>query len=184
MVARNETEPWNEERGSGTTQRFHVFVIGVSSCFVLPCFVPGCHTSNFKIATAAMRPRNDTKNGRFSVENLPVLFPKCLKSVAERHRHSSPLGRYGTRSKAAFRRAAWRCRASSGCCAQLFRTLSAAHGLRRAFDCQTAAAEADHQAEPSGRHGRRADRAGIFHPEAAIAQPTDRKHEREQEQHR
>ena len=128
-------------------------------------------------------------SGRFSVENLPLLFPKCLKSVAERHRHSSPLGRYGTgrRPRFAARHGAlpaMRRRASSGCCARLFRTLSAAHGLRRAFDRQTAAVEADHQAEPSGRHGRRADRAGIFHPEAAVAQSADRKHEREQEQHR
>ena len=129
------------------------------------------------------------KNGRFSVENLPFLFQKCLKSVAERHRHSSPLGRYGTRSKPAFRRAAW-CR--QPCAAALRRAAArssagrflTAHGLRRAFDRQTAAAETDHQAEPSGRHGRRADRAGIFHPEAAVAQPADCKHEREQEQHR
>ena len=25
MVERNETKPWNEERGSGTKQRIHVF---------------------------------------------------------------------------------------------------------------------------------------------------------------
>ena len=50
------------------------FVIGISSCFVLPCFVPGCHASNFKIATAAMRPRNDTKLRRFCLENRRFLF--------------------------------------------------------------------------------------------------------------
>ena len=44
-------------------QGIHVFVIGIPFCFVLPCFVPGCHASNFKIATAALRPRNDTKSG-------------------------------------------------------------------------------------------------------------------------
>ena len=41
------------------------FVIGILFCFVLPCFAAGCHTSNFKIAAAAPRPRNDTKSGRF-----------------------------------------------------------------------------------------------------------------------
>ena len=50
------------------------FVIGTSSCFVLPCYVPGCHTSNFKIATAAMRPRNDTELERFYLENGRFLF--------------------------------------------------------------------------------------------------------------
>ena len=50
------------------------FVIGISSCFVFPCFVPGCHASNFKIATAALRPRNDTKSGRFCLENGRFLF--------------------------------------------------------------------------------------------------------------
>ena len=38
-----------------------LFVIGIPSYFVLPCFATGCHTYNFKIATAALRPRNDTK---------------------------------------------------------------------------------------------------------------------------
>ena len=28
------------------------------------CFAAGCHTFGFKIATAALRPRNDTKLGR------------------------------------------------------------------------------------------------------------------------
>ncbi len=36
------------------------FGIGLPSCFVLPCFATGCHTFGLKIATAAMRPRNDT----------------------------------------------------------------------------------------------------------------------------
>ena len=52
MVARNETKPWKEERGSKTTRRIPFFVIGLPSCFVLPCFATGCHTSNFKIATS------------------------------------------------------------------------------------------------------------------------------------
>ena len=45
------------------------FAIGISSCFVLPCFATGCHTFGFKIATAAVRPRNDTELGRFYLEN-------------------------------------------------------------------------------------------------------------------
>ena len=50
------------------------FVIGLPSCFVLPCSVPGCHTFGLKIATAAMRPRNDTKLRRFYLENGRFLF--------------------------------------------------------------------------------------------------------------
>ena len=50
------------------------FVIGISFCFVLPCFATGCHASNFKIATAALRPRNDTETGRFCLENGRFLF--------------------------------------------------------------------------------------------------------------
>ena len=50
------------------------FVIGISSCFVLPCFATGCHASNFKIATAALRPRNDTELERFYLENRRFLF--------------------------------------------------------------------------------------------------------------
>ena len=45
------------------------FGIGLPSCFVLPCFATGCHTFGLKIATAAMRPRNDTNLERFSLEN-------------------------------------------------------------------------------------------------------------------
>ena len=41
------------------------FVIGFSFCFVLPCFAMGCHNFGFQIATAALRPRNDTKIGMF-----------------------------------------------------------------------------------------------------------------------
>ena len=75
MVARDETKPWKEERERGTTQRISCFfVIGLSSCFVLPCFGAGCHTFGLKIATAATRPRNDTKSGRFCLENRRFLF--------------------------------------------------------------------------------------------------------------
>ena len=43
------------------------FVIGLLFCYVLPCFATGCHAFNFKIATAALRPRNDTKLERFNL---------------------------------------------------------------------------------------------------------------------
>ena len=39
--------------------------MGISSRLVLPCLVTGCHTFGFKIATAALRPRNGTKMERF-----------------------------------------------------------------------------------------------------------------------
>ena len=52
MVERNDTEPWKEDRGSRMKQGIHVFVIGIPFCFVLPCYVPGCHASNFKIAAS------------------------------------------------------------------------------------------------------------------------------------
>ena len=41
------------------------FAISIPAYFVLPCFATGCHTFDFKIATAALRPRNDTKIGMF-----------------------------------------------------------------------------------------------------------------------
>ena len=48
------------------------FVIGISSCFVLPCFATGCHAFGLKIATAALRPRNDTKMVGFAIK--PTIF--------------------------------------------------------------------------------------------------------------
>ena len=75
MAERNETEPWNEERGSGTKQQIsRFFITGIPFCFVFPCFATGCHTINFKIATAALRPRNDTKLRRFYLENGRFFF--------------------------------------------------------------------------------------------------------------
>ena len=58
------------------------FVIGIPLCFVLPCFAMGCHAFGLKIATAALRPRNDTKLGRFCLENgrfsfLRLFFARC-----------------------------------------------------------------------------------------------------------
>ena len=48
------------------------FVIGISSCFVLPCFATGCHAFGFQIATAALRPRNDTKMVGFAIK--PTIY--------------------------------------------------------------------------------------------------------------
>ena len=72
----------NKERESGMKQRIPFFVIGISSCFVLPCFGAGCHTFGFQIATAATRPRNDTKIGTFLFENgrfsfMRLFFAQC-----------------------------------------------------------------------------------------------------------
>ena len=70
MVGRNETEPWKEERGTRNKAAIPMFfAIGIPFCYVLPCFGAGCHTFGFKIATAALRPRNDTKLGRFWGKN-------------------------------------------------------------------------------------------------------------------
>ena len=80
----------NKGRGSRMKQRIHVFVIGISFCFVLPCFVPGCHTSNFKIATAALRPRNDTELERFYLENRRFSF---MRSFFARYRSASSFKR-------------------------------------------------------------------------------------------
>ena len=43
-------------------------------CFVLPCFAAGCHTFGLKIATAALRPRNDTNLKRFCFWKRAFLF--------------------------------------------------------------------------------------------------------------
>ena len=50
--------------------------------FPIPCFVPGCHAFDFKIAAAALRPRNDTNLERFYLENgrftfLRLFFARC-----------------------------------------------------------------------------------------------------------
>ena len=54
------------------------FVIGLPSCFPLPCFATGCHTFGLKIATAALRPRNDTKSGRLNFGNKRLSFYACI----------------------------------------------------------------------------------------------------------
>ena len=84
MVGRNETEPWKEEKGCVTMQQFPCFfVTGIPFCLVFPCFATGCHTFGLKIATAAMRPRNDTNLERFSLENGRFSFLRLfLRSIA------------------------------------------------------------------------------------------------------
>ena len=80
-LKRNETASRNEIWLDGTKQNLErkrkrneaanlmFFVIGLPSCFPLPCFATGCHTFGLKIATAALRPRNDTKLKRFYLRN-------------------------------------------------------------------------------------------------------------------
>ena len=51
---RNRTLKERERQWNDAANPF--FVIGLPSCFVLPYFVPGCHTFGLKIATAAVRP--------------------------------------------------------------------------------------------------------------------------------
>ena len=48
--------------------------------FLLPCFVTGCHTFGLKIATAALRPRNDTNLKRFYLGNGRFLFLRLFFS--------------------------------------------------------------------------------------------------------
>ena len=61
-----------------------LFVIGLPSCFVLPCFATGCHTFGLKIATAALRPRNDTNLKRFCFENGRFCFMRPFCAVVFR----------------------------------------------------------------------------------------------------
>ena len=44
----------------------------------LPCFVPGCDAFGLKIATAALRPRNDTKMERFMLGKHTFLFYEVI----------------------------------------------------------------------------------------------------------
>ena len=46
--------------------------------FPIPCFVPGCHTFGLKIATAALRPRNDTKMEHFMLGKHTFLFYEVI----------------------------------------------------------------------------------------------------------
>ena len=68
------------------------FVIGISFYFVLPCFATGYHASYFKIATAALRPRNDIELERFYLENRRFLFYAvvfCTVPLCDRFIHSN-----------------------------------------------------------------------------------------------
>ena len=60
------------------------FVIGLPSCFPLPCFATGCHTFGLKIATAALRPRNDTNLKRFYLGNGRFCFMRPFCAVLPR----------------------------------------------------------------------------------------------------
>ena len=62
-------------------------VISIPFCYVLPCFATGCHTIDFKIATAALRPRNDTKLRRFWVKI--AYFARILRVLRSRQRRSA-----------------------------------------------------------------------------------------------
>ena len=74
MIARDETKPWNEERTQNDAAIPMFFVISIPFCYVLPFFGAGCHAFDFQIATAALRPRNDTKLERFCLENRRFSF--------------------------------------------------------------------------------------------------------------
>ena len=55
--------------------------------FPLPCFVTGCHAFGIKIATAALRPRNDTKMAGFYEK--PAIF---ISEMFEIRRGATPHG--------------------------------------------------------------------------------------------
>ena len=67
------------------------FVIGISSCFALPCFATGCHVTHLKIATAATRPRNDTNLKCFIWETDVFRF---MRSFFARYRSASFFKRF------------------------------------------------------------------------------------------
>ena len=48
--------------------------------FPIPCFGSGCHTFGFKIATAALRPRNDTNLERFCFGNGRFSFMRPFRA--------------------------------------------------------------------------------------------------------
>ena len=64
------------------------FVIGLPSCFPLPCFATGCHTFGLKIATAALRPRNDKFKTFLFGKRTFLLYAAFLRGVAP-HRFSN-----------------------------------------------------------------------------------------------
>ena len=50
-----------------------------------PCFATGCHAFGLKIATAAMRPRNDTELERFYSENERFAFFAAVLCAVSPH---------------------------------------------------------------------------------------------------
>ena len=83
--------------------------------FPLPCFVPGYHAFGLKIATAALRPRNDTKSGRFNLENgrfsnFSVIFSRC--------RFASFFKRFVPKTAPFFRKTHRICHCEEGACAR------------------------------------------------------------------
>ena len=95
-LERNNLSFRNEIRLDGTKQNperkrkrneaanLMFFVIGLPSCFPLPCFAAGCHTFGLKIATAALRPRNDTNLERFCFGNGRFCFMRPFCAVLPR----------------------------------------------------------------------------------------------------
>ena len=89
MVARNETEPWNEERGRETTQRIHSFCDRGS--FLLRTPVLLCSRASLRDAIPQTlrlprrcAPRNDTELKRFWVKI--AYFARILRVLRSRQR--------------------------------------------------------------------------------------------------
>ena len=66
-----ETALPEKRRGGVAPRRFKIWKF---FRFPLPCFATGCHTLGFKIATAALQPRNDTNLERFCLGNARFLL--------------------------------------------------------------------------------------------------------------
>ena len=82
---RRQSKIWNKVLFRGPANaRFRIWEF----CrFPLPCFATGCHAFGLKIATAALRPRNDKDLERFCLGNARFLlyagnFARC-RSVAD-----------------------------------------------------------------------------------------------------
>ena len=134
--------------------------------FPLPCFATGCHAFGFKIATAALRPRNDTKMAGFS-QNLPFLFPKCLRFVAGRHRMASLRGAISCGRKAVYPEHISHDEAIYPCTASAVPRCEAAHGQREALAAKPRLRLLTFCRSPAGRAwrpNRRGERA--WHPNA------------------
>ena len=91
------------------------FVIGLPPCFVLPCFGAGCHTFGLKIATAALRPRNDTELERFYLDNRRFCF---MRSFFARCRSASSFKRFVPEIVSFSRKTHQICHCEEGACAR------------------------------------------------------------------